>query len=72
MIFKSLNNFGRTLVETIILGFRSKELVISIKCVLKISDCLLLSETMQSFSEIIMLLKKFSLCGKCAEYGLTL
>ena len=72
MIFKSLNNFGRTLVEKMILGFRSKELVISIKCVLKISDCLLSSETMQSFSEIIMLLKKISLYGKCAEYGLTL
>ena len=51
-----------------ILGFRSKVLVILIKCVLKIADNLLSSETIQSFSEIIVLLKKFPLSEK---YGLT-
>ena len=39
------------------LGFRSKVLVILIKCYLKISDSFLSSETMQSFSEIIILLE---------------
>ena len=52
------------LVEKI-LGFRSKVLVILIKCVLKISESLLSSETMQSFSEIIILLEKFPLSEKC-------
>ena len=49
-------------------GFRSKVLVILIKCVLKIADNLLSSETIQPFSEIIVLLKKFPLSEK---YGLT-
>ena len=51
-----------------ILGFRSKVLVILIKCYLKVSDGLLSSETMQSFSEIINLLEKLHLSEK---YGLT-
>ena len=49
-------------------GFRSKVLVILTKCVLKISDSLQSSETMQSFSEIIILLEMRPLCEK---YGLT-
>ena len=56
------------LVNTwLILGFRSKVLVILIKCVLKISDNLQSSETMQSFYEIIILLERFPLSEK---YGL--
>ena len=42
------------LLEEVILGFRSKILVILIKCVLKISDNFLSSETMKSFSKIIV------------------
>ena len=47
-----------------ILGFRSKMLVLLIKLVLKISGNLLSSETMQSFFEIIILLEKFDLSEK--------
>ena len=50
-----------------ILGFRSKVLLILIKSILKISDCLLSSKTMQSFSEIVILLEKYPLSEK---YGL--
>ena len=50
-----------------ILGFRSKMLVLLIKLVLKISGNLLSSEIMQSFFEIIILLEKFDLSEK---YGL--
>ena len=67
MIFKSFNISGRLLVVEMILGLRSKVLVALIKCVLKISDSLPSSETMQFFSEIIILLEKFSLSEK---YGL--
>ena len=49
-------------------GFRSKVLVILTKCVLKISDSLQSSKTMQSFSEITILLEMLPLCKK---YGLT-
>ena len=52
-----------------ILGFRFKVLVILIKRVLKISDSLLSSETMQSFSEIIILLEKFPLSPKVFAVG---
>ena len=44
---------GRLVVVEMILGFRYKVLVILIKCSLKISDSLLSSEPMQSFSEIL-------------------
>ena len=37
-----------------------------IKCILKILDSLLSSETMQSFSEIIILFEKFPLSKKYA------
>ena len=47
-----------------ILGFKSKVLVILMKCSLKISDSLLSSENMQSFSEIIILLEKLPLSEK--------
>ena len=47
-----------------ILSFRSKVLVILIKCLLKVSDNLLSSESMQSFSEIIVLLEKLPLPEK--------
>ena len=47
-----------------ILGFKSKVLVILMKCLLKISDSLLSSENMQSFSEIIILLEKLPLSEK--------
>ena len=69
MIFKSFGNFGNTLLVNtwLILGFTSKVLVILIKCVLKISDNLQSSETMQSFYEIIILLERFPLSEK---YGL--
>ena len=50
-----------------ILGFRSKVLLILIKSILKISDSLLSSKTMQSFSEIVILLEKYPLSEK---YGL--
>ena len=50
---------GGLLVAEMILGFRSKVLIILIKCVLKITDSLLSSETIQSFSEIIILIEKF-------------
>ena len=49
-------------------GFRSKVLVILTKCVLKISDSLQSSKTMQSFSEITILLEMLPLCKK---FGLT-
>ena len=48
----------------IILGFRSKVSVILTKCVLKISDSLLSSETMQFFSGIKILLAKSPLSEK--------
>ena len=48
--------------------FRSKVLVILTKCSLKISDSPLLSETMQSSFEIIILLEKLPLPE---NYGLT-
>ena len=57
----------RLVVVEMICGFRSKVLVILIKYPLKVSDSLLLSETMQSFSEIIILLEKLLLSDK---YGL--
>ena len=60
---------GRRLVVEVILGFRSKVLVILIKCVLKISDSLLSSKTMQSSSEIINLLEKFFLCQRNTAYN---
>ena len=47
-----------------ILGFRSKVLVILIRCVLKISGNLLSPETIQSFSEITILLEKLALSEK--------
>ena len=50
-----------------ILGFRFKVLLILIKSILKISDSLLSSKTMQSFSEIVILLEKYPLSEK---YGL--
>ena len=50
-----------------ILGFRSEVLLILIKSILKISDSLLSSKTMQSFSEIVILLEKYPLSEK---YGL--
>ena len=50
-----------------VLGFRSKVLLILIKSILKISDSLLSSKTMQSFSEIVILLEKYPLSEK---YGL--
>ena len=55
---------GRLVVVRMILGFRSNVLVILIKCSLKIPDSLLSSETMQSFSEIIILLEKLPLSEK--------
>ena len=55
---------GRFLVVEMLLGFRSKVLVILTECVLKISDSLLLSETFQTFSEIVILLEKFPLSEK--------
>ena len=58
---------GTLLLAEIILGFRSKVSVILIKWLLKISDSPLLSETMQAFSEIIILSEKFPLFEK---YGL--
>ena len=64
MIFKSLIILGRLLVVQMIPGFRTKVLVILIKRVLKISDSLLSSETMQSFSEIIILSEKFPFSEK--------
>ena len=47
-----------------VLGFRSRFLVILIKCALKISDSLPLSKTIPSFFEIIVLLEKFRLSEK--------
>ena len=64
MIFKSLIILGRLLVVQMIPGFRTKVLVILIKRVLKISDSLLSSETMQFFSEIIILSEKFPFSEK--------
>ena len=64
MIFKSLIILGRLLVVEMIPGFRAKVLVILIKRVLKISDSLLSSETMQFFSEIIILSEKFPFSEK--------
>ena len=58
---------GTLLLVGMILGFRSKVLIILIKYILKISDSLLSSETIQSFSVIIILLEKFPLSEK---YGL--
>ena len=55
---------GRLLVVEIILGYRSKVLVIMIECVLNISDSLLSSETMQSFSKTMILLENFPLSEK--------
>ena len=54
---------GRLLVEKVILGFRSKFLVILIKCSLKISDSPLSSEIMQSCKSnpLIIVLEKFYL-----------
>ena len=64
MIFKSFNNFGRLWVVKMILGFRSKVLVILTKYSLKISDSPVSSENMQSFAEIIFLLEKLPLFEK--------
>ena len=64
MIFKTLIILERLLVVEMIIGFRSKVLVILMKCVLQISDSLLSSETTQSFSEIIILLEKFPFSEK--------
>ena len=47
-----------------VLGFKFKVVVIQVKCSLKISNRLLLSETMAAFSEIIILLEKFHLSEK--------
>ena len=55
---------GRLLVVEMILGYRSKVIVIMIECVLNISDSLLSSETMQSFSKTMILLEKFLLSEK--------
>ena len=55
---------GRLLVVEMILGYRSKVLVIMIECVLNISDSLLSSETMQSFSKTMILLENFPLSEK--------
>ena len=55
---------GRLLVVEMILGYRSKVLVIMIECVLNISDSLWSSETMQSFSKTMILLENFPLSEK--------
>ena len=55
---------GRLLVVEMILGYRSKVLVIMIECVLNISDSLLSSETIQSFSKTMILLENFPLSEK--------
>ena len=55
---------GRLLVVEMILDYRSKVLVIMIECVLNISDSLLSSETMQSFSKTMILLENFPLSEK--------
>ena len=55
---------GRLLVVEMILGYRSKVLVIMIECVLNISDSLSSSETMQSFSKTMILLENFPLSEK--------
>ena len=55
---------GRLLVVEMILGYRSKVLVIMIECVLNTSDSLLSSETMQSFSKTMILLENFPLSEK--------
>ena len=55
---------GRLLVVEMILGYRSKVLVIMIECVLNISDSLLSSETMQFFSKTMILLENFPLSEK--------
>ena len=55
---------GRLLVVEMILGYRSKVLVIMIECVLNISDSLLSSETMQSFSKTMILFENYPLSEK--------
>ena len=60
---------GRLLVVEIILVFISKVLVIMTKCQLEISDSPLSSETMQSFSQISILLESLLFSEK---YGLIL
>ena len=52
------------LLVGMILGFKSKVLVILVKHSLKISDSLLSPETMQSSSEITILLERLALSEK--------
>ena len=60
MIYKKVSIiFGRYLAVEVILGSRSKVLVIFIKFVSKISDSLLSSETIQSFPKVNILLENF-------------
>ena len=61
---------GRLVIVKITLGFGSKVLVILGKCSLKIFDSLLPLETLQSLSEIILLLEQLPFSKKCSFYSL--